>query len=79
MEPVDLDVWVAGRRARRPEVVRALLTGRRIRRRPRDPGEMDVLIKLIKARRERWERQGILVQTGPRSYRMSLDDDVLGG
>ena len=79
MEPVDLDVWVAQRQERRSQVVRAILAASRLRRRPRDPGEMDALIKLIKARRERWERQGILVQTGPRSYRMSLDDDVLEG
>ena len=50
MEAVDLDTWLAEKQPRRREMIRALLGGSRIRRRPRDPGEIDVLIKLIGAR-----------------------------
>jgi hypothetical protein len=78
MEPVDLDRWMAEGRGCRREVIRALLQAPRIRRRPRDPGEVEVFIKMIRARRERWERQGILRQVGPRRYEMTLDDERLG-
>ena len=78
MEPVDLDAWLADKQLRRRQMIGILLSGSRIRRRPRDPGEVEVLIKLMRARRERWKRQGILVQTGPHSYELSLKDEVLG-
>ena len=42
------------------------------RRRPRDPEEERVLIKLAKAKRERWLREGKLQILGERHYRLRL-------
>ena len=78
MRTVELERWLSEVRSRRPAIVRALAGGRRIRRRPRDAGEVAAFIRLIRARRERWERQGILRRTGPRSFELSLKDDIPG-
>ena len=78
MTPVTLDEWLAHKEPRRREMIRILLEGSRIRRRPRDADEVAAFIRLIRARRERWERQGILRRTGPRSYELSLKDDIPG-
>lgn len=46
---------------------------RRARRRPRDPEEELVLLRMARDRRQAWLASGKLEVLGPRQYRLNLD------
>ncbi len=55
-------------------ITRLRLKGRRgARRRRRDEKEREILLKMDRARRERWIKEGRLEILGPRRYRLNLE------
>ena len=59
--------WRAMRAATLPAIAR-LAAGRRLRRKPRTPGEREMIIRSVRAAVARREREGRLVQVGPREF-----------
>ncbi len=45
---------------------------RPVRRRPRDPEEEMILIKLTGLRWKKWKKQGIIKQTGERKFQVKI-------
>ena len=62
-----LEEWRAARASTLPEMAR-LAQHRRIRRKPRSAEERAMIIHSVVAAVERREREGRLVQLGPREY-----------
>lgn len=66
-QTIDYDAYATANRTRfHRMMLRMGLPGRR--QRSRDPEEWAVLLRLMLARKRRWEEEGRLVEVGPRQY-----------
>lgn len=75
MKRIEVDDWVREKSAefalRRPIATRQ----EKIRRRPRDPEEEEILVLLIRKRWERWRAEGRIREVAPRRYEFTWPDD----
>lgn len=75
MRTVRLEDYIAENRGRFARVRLQLDSGRKPSCRERNPRERELLLRLDRARRERWIAEGKLVVLGPRRYILRLDPD----
>jgi hypothetical protein len=72
MRKINYDDFVKEKKEKYFEVLALLGRKRLARRKPRDAEERNSLMMLDYERYRRWIRDGVLVEVGPRKYRVTL-------
>ena len=73
MKEIDFDLFVREKREKYFSLPAKLGRRRLPRRRPRDNKEREILLKLDKARWEKWVKTKRIVFLGPRVWRIRLE------
>ena len=72
MRKINYDDFIAEKKEKYFEVPALFGRKRLAKRKPRDPEERNLLMMLDYERHKQWVRDGVLVEVGPRKYKVTL-------